>query len=78
MCSGTGLLCCCISEDVARSANRRCAEFDLCKKKRSDAMLTFLDASRFNYTKTCLTANNNDDTKSFDRTKQVVGWLYPS
>ena len=39
-------------------------------------MAVIADASVFNYTKTCLVANNNDDTKSFDRTKQAnVGHL---
>ena len=41
-------------------------------------MAVIADASVFNYTKTCLVANNNDDTKSFDRTKQAMSDIYLS
>ena len=42
-----------------------------------DSMAVIADASVFNYTKTCLVANNNDDTKSFDRTKQAMSDIHP-
>jgi myosin-5 len=37
--------------------------------------LGFDDASKFEYTKVCLTANNTDDVKSFERTKQALHFI---
>eukprot|EP00292_Cryptomonas_paramecium_P003738 CAMPEP_0113674998 /NCGR_PEP_ID=MMETSP0038_2-20120614/7751_1 /TAXON_ID=2898 /ORGANISM="Cryptomonas paramecium" /LENGTH=589 /DNA_ID=CAMNT_0000591683 /DNA_START=135 /DNA_END=1900 /DNA_ORIENTATION=- /assembly_acc=CAM_ASM_000170 len=37
--------------------------------------LRFEDASRFNYSKTCLVAANTDDVKAFERTKQALHFI---
>uniref|UniRef100_A0A7S0QMA7 Myosin motor domain-containing protein n=1 Tax=Cryptomonas curvata TaxID=233186 RepID=A0A7S0QMA7_9CRYP len=52
--------------------------YQVCCAAAAQKMLQDLrveDASTFNYTKTCLVANNNDDTKSFDRTKQALHFI---